>query len=175
MTRSHQATLPMKPQGTLLFFCGKMGAGKSTMSIELSKEKSAVLLSEDAWLAQLYPSQITSFDDYLRLSRQMRPLVRSLVQDILDTGTSVVLDFPANTATQRAWFRNLSAEVGAPHEMVYLEASDEVCLEHIAKRRQEQPERSHFDTEEVFLRVTRYFEEPEDIEGLNVRRIPVHT
>jgi len=40
----------MKQVGTLYFFCGKMGAGKSTKSKQLAKEKNAVLLSEDSGL-----------------------------------------------------------------------------------------------------------------------------
>ena len=165
----------MEPKGTLIFFCGKMGAGKTSMSIELSKQKNTVAISEDTWLSQLYPGQITSFDDYLKFSRQIRSLVKKLAQDILCAGTNVVMDFPANTASQRAWFKNLSAEVESPHQMVYLEASNEICLKHIAKRQEEEPERSSFDTKEVFLQVTQYFEEPQEAEGLNVRKIEVRT
>ena len=33
--------------GVLIFFCAKMGAGKSTKSKELALENNAVLLSED--------------------------------------------------------------------------------------------------------------------------------
>ena len=145
------------------------------MSIKQAKEKNAVLLSEDDWLSQIYPNQITSFDDYLNYSRQIRPLVKTLVQNILSTGTNVVMDFPANTFSQRKWFESLCAEVESPHEMIYLEASDEACLKHIAIRRQEQPERSAFDTEEVFLKVTQYFEEPKETEKLNVRKIEIRT
>ena len=35
-----------------------MGAGKSTKSKEIAQRKNAVLLSEDEWLAALYPHQI---------------------------------------------------------------------------------------------------------------------
>ena len=87
-------------KGKLLFFCGKMGAGKSTLSVKIAEQYNAVLLSEDDWLSQLYPQQVHSFDDYIRLSRQIRPLVRQLVKDMLLAGTSVVMDFPANTRQQ---------------------------------------------------------------------------
>ena len=164
----------MEARGTLIFFCGKMGAGKSTMSIEQARKCNAVLLAEDDWLSRLYPHRITDFDDYLKYSRQIRPLVRDLVQNVLRTGTSVVMDFPANTSSQREWFKSLCVEVGSAHEMIYLKASDELCLKHIARRRQQQPDRAAFDTKEVFLNVTEYFEEPEAQEELNVRTIAVH-
>ena len=165
----------MTSRGTLIFFCGKMGAGKTSMSVDISKESNAVLLSEDAWLAQTYPNQITNFDEYIKFSRQIKPLVKNLVQSILLTGTNVVMDFPANTISQRGWFKSLVSEIDAPHEMIYLEASNEICLRHIAKRKAEQPERASFDTEGVFLQVTQYFEKPEETERINVRKIEVRS
>ena len=50
----------------------------------------------------------------------------------------------------------------------YLNVSDDVCLQQIAKRRIEQPERAKFDTPEVFAEVTQYFEEPSEAEGLEI-------
>ena len=145
------------------------------MSIKEAEVKSAVLLSEDNWLSQVYPNQIKTFDDYIRLSRQIRPLVRNLVKDVLRAGVNVVMDFPANTVSQREWFIKLCEEAESEHEMIYLEASNEICMKHLTNRRQEQPERSMFDTKEVFLHVTQYFEVPGDKEKINVRKIEVCT
>jgi len=161
----------MKTKGSLIFFCAKMGAGKSIKSKLLAEEENAVLISEDEWLSLLYPNQITSFDDYIKLSRQLKPLVKSHVQNILLTGTNVVMDFPANTLAQRQWFKDLISEINAGHKLIYLQTSDEVCLEHIAKRRIEQPERAAFDTEEVFYQVSQYFQEPVADEGLNIELV----
>ena len=91
----------MKQLGTLYFFCGKMGAGKSTKSKQLAIEKQAVLLSEDEWLSSFYPNQISAFEDYLKFSAQLKPMVKKLVQNILSVGTNVVMDFPGNTQKQR--------------------------------------------------------------------------
>ena len=90
--------------GTLILFCGKMGAGKSTKSKQVAQERNAVLISEDEWLLMLYPNLIVSLDDYLQYSLLLKPLVKSHVLDILKTGTSVVMDYPANTVNQRKWF-----------------------------------------------------------------------
>ncbi|MGE7667603.1 AAA family ATPase [Ureibacillus composti] len=158
----------MKQSGTLYFFCGKMGAGKSTKSKQVAIEKHAVLLSEDEWLESLYPKQITSFDDYLKFSAQLKPLVKKHVQNILSVGTDVVMDFPANTQKQRKWFLEIASEVNANHQLIFLNLTNEQCLRQIAQRRIEQPERAAFDTEAVFLHVTNYFETPESSEGLNI-------
>lgn len=44
---------------TLHFLCGKIASGKSTLAQQLVRGQQAVLLSEDTWLAVLYPGQIT--------------------------------------------------------------------------------------------------------------------
>jgi len=161
----------MKKIGTLIFFCGKMGAGKSTKSKECAIENNAVLISEDEWLSILYPQQILSFDDYIKYSALLRPLIKSHVQKILLTNTNVVLDFPANTLKQRAWLKSISKEIDALHQLIYLDISDEQCLKQIAKRRLEQPERSAFDTEDMFYHVTKYFEIPLESEELEIKVI----
>ena len=160
----------MTETGSLTFFCGKMGAGKSTLAARMAAEEGAVLLSEDTWLAALYPGEIATFDDYLDRAARLRPMIRALVLQTLRAGTDVVMDFPANTRKQRAWFLALATEAGAPHRMIYLEASDALCLERIAQRAEEEPERAAFDTPEVFRHVTQYFEEPSEGERLNILR-----
>lgn len=158
----------MKQMGTLYFFCGKMGAGKSTKSKQIAIDNNAVLLSEDEWLSFLYPNQIELFDDYLRFSAQIKPLVRKHVQNILSVGTDVVMDFPANTQKQRKWFLDLVSDINASHQLIFLNLNNEQCLRQIAQRRIEQPERVDFDTEAVFTHVTNFFETPEESEGINI-------
>ena len=40
---------------TLHLLCGKIASGKSTLANTLAAEHAAIVLSEDHWLAQLYP------------------------------------------------------------------------------------------------------------------------
>lgn len=158
----------MKKVGTLILFSGKMGAGKSTQSKRVSVERNAVLISEDEWLAKLYPNQIVSLDDYVHYSLLLKPLLRSHVLDILKTGTSVVMDFPANTIKQRNWFKDLIRDANAPNELIYLNVSNDICLKQIEKRRLEQPQRAIYDTEAMFNEVTQYFQAPDNKEGFNL-------
>ncbi|MGG1680332.1 AAA family ATPase [Neobacillus sp. NRS-1170] len=158
----------MKQLGTLYFFCGKMGAGKSTKSKQLAIDKNAVLLSEDEWLSSLYPNQIASFEDSRKFSAQIKPLMKKHVQNILSVGTDVVMDFPGNTQKLRRWFLDLASEVNANHQLIFLNLNNEQCLRQIAQRRNEQPERAAFDTEAMFNHVTSFFEAPKESEGLNI-------
>ncbi|CAB9503375.1 cell division protein ZipA [Seminavis robusta] len=156
-------------KGTLVFFCGKMGAGKSTLSRQIAKERRAVLLSEDEWLASVYgPDRITSLTDYIEHSNRLKPPMKKLVQSILDAGTDVVMDYPANTIAQRKWFQGIFSEVSAAHDLMYLDVEDSLCLKRIAKRRREEPERAKTDTPEMFAQVTKYFEPPTEDEGFTI-------
>jgi len=52
-------------KGALIFFCGKMGAGKTTKSREIAEARNAVWVSEDEWLEAVYPQKIDSLEDYI--------------------------------------------------------------------------------------------------------------
>ena len=164
----------MRNQGKLFFFCGKMGAGKSTKSKTIAAENRAVFISEDDWLSAHYPTKIQTFDDYIKYSNLIKPFVKSHVQALLNLGVNVVMDFPANTVKQRVWFTSLCSETNSEYELWYLDLTNEQCLSQIAKRRVEQPERAHFDTEAVFHHVTQYFEPPTDGENLNLVRVVIN-
>lgn len=155
-------------KGLLILLSGKMGAGKSTLSRKLARDHGALLLSEDEWLAALYPEEVRCFDDYLKYSRRLKPPLRRLVQDLLTQGRSVVMDFPANTVSQRNWLKAIGSDVGAACRLVHVDASDETCLLQLQQRRQARPERAGFDTEAVFRHVTAYFESPSVDEGFAI-------
>lgn len=158
----------MNDKGRLILFCGKMGAGKTTLSRTMAAKADAVLISEDEWLSAHYPDLINSFEDYLHYSKLIKPFIKQLVQSMLAGGVTVVMDFPANTVRQRAWLAGLAREAGCTHELVYLNISDQTCLSRIAKRSKEEPARAQFDTPAVFHEVTKYFEPPQPDEELNV-------
>jgi predicted kinase len=159
----------MNQQGTLIFFCGKMGSGKSTKAIKLANEYDAILFSEDEWLEAIYPEEIKVFDDYIKYSSRLKPLLKKHVQNLLNFGISVVMDFPGNTHTQRAWFKEIFSEYKIPHKLYYLEASDDLCLRQIEQRRKILPSRADFDTKKVFHEVNSYFQLPTEEEGFNIQ------
>lgn len=158
-------------KGVLTLFCGKMGAGKTTAANRIAAEKQAVLLSEDEWLASLYPNKIKSLQDYIAYSSLLKGQMKKLVQAILISGSDVVMDFPANTIAQRNWLSSISSEIEAANELIYIDLSNELCLKQIEKRRTQQAERAATDTAEMFEQVTKYFVAPSAAEGFNITRI----
>ena len=163
----------MKKKGMLVFFSGKMGAGKSTFSRKIAKEMNAVLISEDEWLSAIYPEEIKTFQDYIKYSPRLKSVLAKHVKDILKNGTSVVMDFPGNTIAQRNWFKEILLADQIPHKLVFLDVEDSQCLKHLQKRRREDPARSAFDTEEVFHEVSRHFVAPTPTEGFNIEVVKV--
>lgn len=153
---------------TLHFFCGKAGAGKSTLAARLARAENAILLSEDIWLQRLFGEEMKSFDDYLRTSRKLRSAMAPLVVDLLAAGQPVVLDFQANTRAGRAWFRSLFEQAQARHLLHFVDTPDALCLQQIAKRNLERPEGSHQLSEADFLYVSSFFEAPEATEGFDI-------
>ena len=54
------ASALMGGRAKLIFFCGKMAAGKSTLSRALAEQEQAVLLVQDEWLTHLFRRSSTS-------------------------------------------------------------------------------------------------------------------
>lgn len=156
------------PDATLHLLTGKIASGKSTLAKSLTAEHSAILLSEDNWLARLYPGQIKSVSDYVRLAHQLREVVGPLVKDLLKAGVSVVLDFPANTRAGRRWLCGLAEASDAPHCVHYLDMDDDTCRARLHLRNAAS-EHDFAATDAEFDLIMSYFEIPEPAEGLSIQ------
>ncbi|MFC5458691.1 AAA family ATPase [Massilia niabensis] len=167
-------TLPDTPFSTqhtpvLHFFCGKMAAGKSTLSAKLATEMGALLVCEDLWLSRLYPEEIQTFGDYLKYAARLKEVLAPHLVALLKQGNSIVLDFPGNVPAQRQWFRTLFEAAGAGHVLHYVEVPDEVCKTQLQRRNTERPPGSKVMTEDEFDHITSFFVAPSAAEGFNVQ------
>ncbi|MBV4455774.1 MULTISPECIES: AAA family ATPase [Pseudomonas] len=150
---------------TLHLLCGKIASGKSTLAKRLGVQHNAVVLSEDQWLAQLYPAEIASVADYLRCAQRIRGVLEPLVVGMLASGVNVVLDFPANTLANRTWLVGLAQTAGVPHRLHYLELDDATCRARLHARNT-QGEHDFAATDAEFDLITRHFYPPSEEEGL---------
>lgn len=150
---------------TLHLLCGKIASGKSTLARRLVAEHRAILLSEDTWLAQLYPGEVLSIADYLRCAQRIRGVVGPLVIDLLKSGVNVVLDFPANTLANREWLLSLAHSAQVPHCLHYLELDDATCRARLHARNAG-GEHDFAATDAEFDLITRHFCVPSEGEGL---------
>ncbi|MCV2889770.1 AAA family ATPase [Ruegeria aquimaris] len=160
-----------RAKAELHFLCGKIAAGKSTLSRSLAARHRAVILSEDDWLHILYSEELRTIPDYLRLSTRLKQAVAPHVLKLLSAGVTVILDFPANTVEQRRWMRALADSSAVPHTLHYLDVQDEVCKARL-RRRNVAGDHNFKVTDAQFEQITRHFVAPTAEEGFN---IVVHT
>ena len=147
-----------------------MAAGKSTYARTLAREREAVLLEEDHFLAALFPGEIHSIADYARCASRVRAALADHIVALLRSGVSLVLDFPANTRNQRLWFRQLIDRAQVAHELHYLDVSDEACKAQLRERSKSLPPGSPWTSDAEFEEVTKYFQPPNENEGFKVIR-----
>ena len=154
----------------LIFLCGKMAAGKSTLARALAQRADAVLLVQDDLLDELFPGEITDIPEFVKYSSRLRNALAPHVCALLSKGVSVVLDFPGNTRTQRAWFRELFERAKVEHELHWVDASDALCKRQLTERSKDRPPGDPWTTDAEFDAVTAYFQPPSEDEGFNVVR-----
>ncbi|EPL6464360.1 TPA: AAA family ATPase [Proteus mirabilis] len=158
-------TTPEKP--ILHLLCGKIASGKSTLSAKLGASPGTVIVSEDHWLATLFANEMQSISDYVQYSLRLRNAMKPYLVSLLKTGLSVVLDFPANTQTNREWMMSIIKESGASNQLHYLKVSDEVCKSRLRLRNAE-GEHEFSTSDQQFEIITHHFSEPTADEGFNI-------
>lgn len=152
---------------TLHLVCGKIAAGKSTLTDRLGQQPGTVVVAEDHWLARLYPGEQTSLADYARNAGRLRDAMAPHLVALLRLDLSVVLDFPANTVASRAWMRTLFEAAGVAHQLHVLDVPDAVCK---ARLRLRNAEGAHpfTVTDAEFDLFSRYFVPPDPEEGFTL-------
>ena len=154
----------------LIFLCGKMAAGKSTLARHLAERENAVLIEQDQFLDGLYPDEIIDIPGYAKYASRLNRTLEPHICALLAKGISVVLDFPANTKAQRAWFRGIFERGKVAHELYFVDAPDALCKSQLKHRSRDLPPGAKWTTDAEFEAVTVYFQPPSQDEGFNVIR-----
>jgi len=89
---------------------------------------------------------------------------------LLSKSISVVLDFPANTKAQRAWFRNLIEHANVEHELHFVDASDALCKRQLRERSIGLPDGAPWTTDADFEAISAYFQLPSEDARFNIVR-----
>lgn len=161
------STSPHRP--TLHLLCGKIAAGKSTLSSKLMAAPNTILVSEDSWLAALYGEQMQSVADYVACSGKLKNALTPHLVSLLRNGLSVVLDFPANTLANRQWMKTVIDQAGVDNRLHYLDVPDDVCRERL-RARNSSGTHDFAATDAQFDLITRYFVAPDESEGFTIIR-----
>lgn len=147
--------------------CGKIASGKSTLTARLANAQQAVLISEDVWMARLYPDEIHTLADYVRCAGRIKTVLTEHIQSLLSAGASVILDLPFNTTSIRAWGHSLFRTAGCVHRLHYLDVSDEICKARL-RARNASGEHPFQTSEAQYELITRHFIPPAPGEGFDI-------
>lgn len=158
-----------KTPATLHLLCGKIASGKSTLAKELANQPSTVIISEDDWLAHLFPGEINTIEDYVRCAANLRNAIGPHVSALLRAGVSVVLDIPANTVATRKWMKSLFYGVQSEHLLHLLETTDADCMTRL-RARNAAGTHAFSVCDKDFEIITGYFVAPRQEEGFNIVR-----
>ncbi|MCR9267759.1 MAG: ATP-binding protein [Alphaproteobacteria bacterium] len=119
---------------TLHLLCGKIASGKSTLARELAAGPETLLVSEDAFMAALFPDEIHTLEDFRIRSARLETALKPHIAAILQEGLSVVLDFHANTRARRDWARTIVEAAGADAILHWIDVPDAVCKARLRAR-----------------------------------------
>ena len=150
---------------TLHMMCGKIAAGKSTLSAKLGEAENTIVIGEDRWIAELYQGEIKTLADWFQRSERLRATLTPHIVDLLRADVSVALDFHANTVRARRWMRGLFEEGRASHRLHFLDVPDEVCKARLHARI---AAGTPGVSDEEFDHITSFFVPPNSSEGFNI-------
>jgi predicted kinase len=165
-----QARKSMSTSTKLIFLCGKMAAGKSSLARDLAARENAVLLVQDEFVDALFSGEITDVQAFVQRYSRLKNALTPHICALLSRGISVVLDFAAATKAQRVWFRELIERTKVAHELHFVDASDAVCKNQLRNRSKDLPAGTPWTTDADFEAINAYFQPPTEDERFNVVR-----
>lgn len=152
---------------TLHLLCGKIASGKSTLASQLAEAPNTILLREDAWLSGLYGKDMRTIQDFVEYSGRLRHTIAPHIITLLENGSSVVLDFQANTIEARLWMKHLIEKAGCAHRLHILDTPDEICKARL-RMRNASGKHEFSVSEEQFDRISAHFQPPTENEGFTL-------
>ena len=130
-TSSEAETSPPVVLGTLIVLCGLPASGKTTVARQLERERSALVLSEDVWVARMFSFEAAHDDD---LRERIKAVQWDIAVRVARLGVDVVLDWGLWARVERDDVRARAAAAGVPLEIRYLDVPREELLRRIAAR-----------------------------------------
>lgn len=147
---------------------GPVGSGKSTYAGKLGAELSAPRLILDEWMATLFRADRPQTDIvpwYMERKRRCLEQIWSVACDLLESGSSVVLELGLIQQMDRTDFYSRADAAGYALQVHVLDAPREVRLQRVRNRNREQGNTfSMVVPDEVFNLASDLWQPPDDAE-----------
>ena len=143
--------------------CGLPCSGKTTLAKQIERERSALRLTPDEWIARLFGADVAGAA--LDAARDpVEAALWELAARVLALGVDVILDFGFWTRSEREDFRARAARFGARSEIHFTDAPEDVLLTRLAARNSRLPPGTFRIDEARFKLWLRLFEPPTEDE-----------
>lgn len=157
------------PTGRVHLLYGLAGSGKSTLARELCTEGGAVRFTLDEWMLRLFPGLDFESRAYGDAAAEVRDLMWTVAEQVVRTGSDVVLDWNSWSAARRRWAVERAAAIGAPVLLHRLTASIDRASEQAGRRAERGTRYAHQVTREGNQHLATLMEEPTSDEGFEIQ------
>jgi predicted kinase len=153
---------------TIMLIEGAVGAGKSTFAARLSQRHATARLNLDEWMATLFrPDRPESgfVDWYIDRKRRCIAQIWHVASDLIDTGSSVILELGLVQRADREEFYARVDAAGYPLKVYVLDAPEAVRRARVQQRNVERSSTFRMVVpDEVFDLANRMWQPPDDDE-----------
>lgn len=153
---------------TVHLLAGLNGSGKSTHARLLERECPAVRFSLDEWMLRLFRLRYDE-PSYPAFAERCMSLIWDTAQQVLITGTDVVLDWNQWSRARRRTWRERVEAVGHRPVLHHLEVPLETAIQRVEQRAGHAPPDAHVLDAEAVRHLAGMFEPPTPDEGMQVR------
>ena len=119
---------------TLFLLVGLPGSGKTSLAKTLERERGALRLSPDEWMARIVGD---GYDADRRVAVQ--EVQWEIAQRVLTLGVDVILEFGFFRRRERDFYRSGAVALGAEVKVRFLDAPREELLRRLAERNADLP------------------------------------
>lgn len=154
----------------VMLLCGLPGSGKTTLSVSLAKEYSAVRFSIDEWMINLYDHEMNQGDFDNRMEK-IKQTIWKTVEQLIVVEINVVLDYGFWQTDERIKAIQQIKKSGGVSVIYFFELPLAKLKDRLKKRNQSLSEDTFKITTEMLEEFIEMFELPTPEEGASIIKI----